>query len=95
MLQVHTDVVSCTVNTKKSPTLASVVHRRAVGAKRVRRNGFADTQHLFGRFRHNEFAVFLRYSRGSLFEISDGLRDDVKRKYWTPPMIREALTLST
>ena len=48
----------------------------------------------FGRFRHKEFAVFLRYSRGSLYELTDSLRDGVKRKYWTPSRIQKALILS-
>lgn len=48
----------------------------------------------FGRFRHKEFAQFLRYTRGSLFEISDGLRDGVSRRYWTAAKIRDALILS-
>jgi four helix bundle protein len=48
----------------------------------------------FGRLRHKEFAQFLRYSRGSLYETSDGLHDGVARKYWTPAQIEGALILS-
>ena len=48
----------------------------------------------FGRFRHKEFAQFLRYSRGSSYETSDGLRDGVARKYWTAEQIESALILA-
>jgi four helix bundle protein len=37
----------------------------------------------FGRWRHKEFAQFLRYSRGSVFEVADCIKDGVARRYWT------------
>jgi four helix bundle protein len=47
----------------------------------------------FGRFRHREFAQFLRYARGSLFEVSDALRDGIAREYWTAASIKDDLIL--
>ena len=47
----------------------------------------------FGRFRHREFAQFLRYARGSRFEISDALRDGVIRNYWTAESVKDELIL--
>ncbi len=47
----------------------------------------------FGRYRHREFAHFLSIARGSLFEVSDQLRDGVSRQYWTSEAITELLGL--
>jgi four helix bundle protein len=47
----------------------------------------------FGRFRHREFAQFLRYARGSLFEVSDALRDGIVRDYWTAESVKDDLIL--
>jgi four helix bundle protein len=33
---------------------------------------------------HREFAQFLIIARGSLFEVSEHLRDGVARGYWSP-----------
>ena len=48
----------------------------------------------FGRFHHKEFAQFLKYSRGFLYEVSDDLRDGVKRRYWTTARIEKGIILS-
>ena len=48
----------------------------------------------FGRYRHKQFAVYLRYSRGSLFETTDCLRDGVTRKYWASSTIQALLILA-
>src|SRR5262245_20785761 len=47
----------------------------------------------FGRYRHKEFAQYVRYARGSFFEISDCLKDGVSRHYWTIAAIRTELIL--
>ena len=47
----------------------------------------------FGRFRHKQFAVFLEYARGSLFEISDCLIDGVTRKHWTRSAVEREIRL--
>ena len=43
----------------------------------------------FGRYRHKEFAQFLSIARGSLFELSDHLRDGVHRGYWSDESISD------
>jgi four helix bundle protein len=63
----------------------------------LREAGGSTTRNIsegFGRFRHKEFAQFLRYSRGSLFEITDVLRDGITRKYWTDATVKDAVILS-
>jgi four helix bundle protein len=37
----------------------------------------------FGRWYHKEFAQFLRYARGSTFEVAECVRDGVARGCWT------------
>jgi four helix bundle protein len=48
-----------------------------------------NTAEGFGRYRHKEFANFLIIARGSVFEISDYLRDGVKRRFWTIDTVNE------
>ena len=48
----------------------------------------------FGRYRHREFAQFLSIARGSLFEVSETLRDGVSRGYWTAESIADLQALS-
>lgn len=48
----------------------------------------------FGRYRHREFAQFLSIARGSLFEVSETLRDGVARGYWTTDSVAELQILS-
>jgi four helix bundle protein len=47
----------------------------------------------FGRWRHKEFAQFLRYSRGSVFEVAECIKDGVSRRYWTTSATPGALKL--
>jgi four helix bundle protein len=47
----------------------------------------------FGRYRHKEFAQFLSIARGSVFELSDHLRDGVQRGYWSDDSITEIRSL--
>jgi four helix bundle protein len=37
----------------------------------------------YGRWYHKEFAQFLRYARGSTFEVAECVKDGVARGYWT------------
>src|SRR5262249_35465968 len=37
----------------------------------------------FGRWHHKEFAQFLRYARGSTFEVAECVKDGIARGYWT------------
>ena len=37
----------------------------------------------FGRYYHKEFARYLSYSRGSMFEVAECLTDGALRRYWT------------
>lgn len=48
----------------------------------------------FGRYRHKEFANFLGIARGSVFELSDILRDGVARRHWTLEEVAELLSLN-
>jgi four helix bundle protein len=47
----------------------------------------------FGRYRHKEFANFLIIARGSVFELSDHLRDGVTRRYWANDSVLELYVL--
>jgi len=49
----------------------------------------------FGRFRHREFAQFLRIAMGSLKEISDLLIDGHERGYVTDAQLAQGRRLST
>jgi four helix bundle protein len=48
----------------------------------------------FGRYRHREFAQFLRIARGSLYELSEHLRDGIARGYWEVDTVTELDALS-
>jgi four helix bundle protein len=48
----------------------------------------------FGRIGHKEFARFLRISRGSLFEVSECLRDGTARGYWSDETVTEVHILT-
>ena len=47
----------------------------------------------FGRYKHGEFAQFLRIARGSLFEIEDCLRDGVARGHWEARVTKDLHSL--
>ena len=44
----------------------------------------------FGRYHHKEFARFLSYARGSVFEVAECLTDGVSRGYWSNDAKQEA-----
>ncbi len=43
----------------------------------------------FGRYRHKEFANYLIIARGSLFELSDHVRDGMLRGHWNAETCKE------
>ena len=47
----------------------------------------------FGRYRHKEFARFLMYARGSVFELAECLADGVSRGYWSRSATIDAANL--
>ena len=48
----------------------------------------------FGRWLHREFAQFLRYARGSTFEVAECVKDGVPRGYWNVSAMGPVLNLS-
>jgi four helix bundle protein len=48
----------------------------------------------YGRISHRDFARFLRITRGSLFEVSECLRDGAARGYWTSESVADIEVLA-
>ena len=52
-------------------------------------SGLRNFSEGYGRVGRREFARFLRMTRGSLFEVSECLRDGVARGYWTAESVAD------
>jgi four helix bundle protein len=97
----HEDLLAWQLGTELRRRILAITAREAVRrdlrfCEQLRAAGASVTANIaegYGRFNRREMALFLRYSRGSIFEAKDRLLDGLDRGHFTRTEYDEILLL--